>query len=386
MAAMDVGGFGLRRLRITIILGPYYPVPTALGGAVEKVQLQLAEAYAAAGHDVTLISRQFADFPRNEVIAGVHHIRIPSFDRDRNHLANFLHDIVYSWRASRAIPVSDVTVTNGFSLPFFLPRQEAGRIYVHVARFPKRHFFLYRRADRFQAVSSAVAQAIVRQAPILAKKVIVIGNPLSLRYFTKTPKEPRIVYVGRIAREKGIDRLVQAFVAAVTGRRCAPEWSLRIVGPHAFEQGGDGLAYLEELKAIAAPVGEQCRFVGPIFSEDDLISEYAAASIFVYPTLAAKGEAFGLAPLEAMAAGCATIVSKLACFDDYVRNGVNALQLDFMAKDCVKQLDHQLTLLMNDPGRRDELGEAGRTKAEEFLSPIIAKKMLEDFECLLSHG
>jgi glycosyltransferase involved in cell wall biosynthesis len=382
---MDVGGFGLRRLRITIILGPYYPVPTVLGGAVEKVQLQLAEAYAAAGHDVTLISRQFADFPRNEVVARVRHIRIPSFDRDRNHLANFLHDMVYSWRASRAVPVSDITVTNGFSLPFFLPRQEAGRIYVHVARFPKRQFFLYRRADRFQAVSSVVAQAIVQQAPMLAKKVVVIGNPLPFRYFTKTPKEPRIVYVGRIAREKGVHRLVQAFVAAVTGHRCAPDWSLRIIGPHAFEQGGDGLEYLEELKAIAAPLGERCRFVGPIFSEEALISEYAAASIFVYPTLAAKGEAMPLAPLEAMAAGCAAIVSKLACFDDYVSDGINALQVDFTNDEGVKQLNQLLTLLMADGNRRDKLAEAARAKAETFLLPIIARKMLEDFDGLLSH-
>ncbi len=35
-------------MRITILLGPFLPVPPVLGGAVEKVHLLLAETYAAA--------------------------------------------------------------------------------------------------------------------------------------------------------------------------------------------------------------------------------------------------------------------------------------------------------------------------------------------------
>ena len=182
----------------------------------------MAEAYAAAGHEVTLISRQFGNLASNEVDAKVNHIRgFPSFNRSRGHLANFVHDMIYSWHASRALPPADVTVTNGFSLPFFMPRK-AGRIYVHVARFPKRHLFLYRKADRFQAVSSAVAQAIAQQTPTLAKKVVVVGNPLSHQYFTNQTKSAVIDLVGRIAREKGVHELVQAFADIVREGRCAP--------------------------------------------------------------------------------------------------------------------------------------------------------------------
>jgi glycosyltransferase involved in cell wall biosynthesis len=355
-----------------------------LGGAVEKIQLQLAEAYAAAGHEVTLISRQFGNLPSNEMVAKVNHLRIPSFNRSRSHLANFVHDMIYGWRASKALPPADVTVTNSFSLPFFMP-MKAGRIYVHVARFPKRHLFLYRKADRFQAVSSAVALAIAQQTPALAEKVVVVGNPLPQQYFTNEAKSATVLFVGRIAREKGVHELVQAFSDIVREGRCDLPWTLRVVGPHAFEHGGDGSAYLEELKRIAAPLGERCQFVGPVFNEQALIREYAAAAIFVYPSLAAKGEAFGLAPLEAMAAGCAVIVSKLACFDDFIQDDANALQVDLSQSASFGRLAKGLTRLMVDRAKREQLGSAARIKAEEFRAPAIAERMLHEFDNLLRH-
>jgi hypothetical protein len=56
-------------MRIAIILGPFLPVPPVLGGAVEKVHLALAQAYRAAGHEVTIISRRYSDFPIDEVVS-----------------------------------------------------------------------------------------------------------------------------------------------------------------------------------------------------------------------------------------------------------------------------------------------------------------------------
>ena len=165
-------------MRITIILGPFYPVPTVLGGAVEKVQLALASCYATAGHHVTVVSRQFGEFALRGTQEGVHHIRIPSFDRHGSLAMNLLLGFFYDLRAALAMPTSDITVTNSFFLPLVLYRRKAGKIYVHAARYPKGQFSLYRRADRIQAVSMAVANAVTAQAPRLAGKVVVIGNPL----------------------------------------------------------------------------------------------------------------------------------------------------------------------------------------------------------------
>lgn len=357
-------------------------MPTVLGGAVEKTQLQLAEAYAAAGHDVTMISRQFDSFPKEEIVSGVRHIRIPAFDRGQVFAMNLVRDWGYSSRAAKAMPISDITVTNGFSLPMLVSRKKAGRIYVNVNRFPKGQLLLYRKADRFQAVSTIVADAIVKQVPAYAGKVVVIGNPVPQRYFTNKPKKPTVLFVGRLAREKGIHQLIQAFGAMAKKAGFSPEWKLRIVGPHAFEHGGDGIQYLNELKRLAAPMETRCQFVGPVFNEEALIAEYASAAIFVYPTVASKGEALPVAPLEAMAAGCAVVVSKLSCFDDYIRDGVNALQFDHTQEGAANQLAGLLMTLIENIDSRQRLASAGREKAEEFCLPVIAHKMLQDFDGL----
>jgi hypothetical protein len=283
------------------------------------------------------------------------------------------------------LPVSDITVTNSFSLPLLLPRSRAGKIYVHVARFPKYQMGLYFRADRLQAISKAVADAIAEQAPFLTDRIVSIGYPVPDAYFFPpgtTEKRKTILFVGRIAREKGVHLLLKAFATANKNAKLPSAWQLRIVGPHEVTQGGDGDDYLQELRRLARPLGSACEFIGPIFEQSALIEKYRSASVFVYPSIAERGEAFGLAALEAMAAGCAVVVSRLGCFAEFIKDGETGLTFDHRASDAAIQLSTQLSRLMSEPRLLDALAQEGHRTAREFRTPAVAARMLDDFASL----
>jgi len=364
-------------MKITVVIGPYLPVPAIMGGAVEKRSLAIAEQLAARGHQVTMISRRHPDLPDGNIQNGVTHIRVPSRNAPPNRLVYLLHDIRYALRAIRAMPKSDVSVTNSISLPLLMPKKKAGKIVVDVGRYPKGQMGFYRRVSRLRVGTRAMEAAIAAQSPSMSDRILVLPNCLSDTYAraaaeaTDKVREKEILYVGRIAREKGIDLLVQAF-SEVADRH--PDWKLTVVGPWDATLGGDGEALLASLKSLA-PADARIEYVGPVFDEGALRARYEAAGIFVYPSVAEQGEAFGVAPLEAMACGCPTIVSGLKVFRDFVTDGDNGLVFDHRDKGGAR-LAALLDRLMGDAAERERLSAAGRNAALRYTPERVA----EDYE------
>lgn len=368
-------------MRITIVSGPFLPVPTLLGGAVEKVQSRLAMAYAAAGHEVILISRAFRKLPRKETVHGVLYVRVRSFNRRASIWANLLLTALYDIGVLFFLKPSDVVVTNSVFLPLILSRFRKGHVIVHVARFPKGQMLMYNRAAGLHVPSNEVAAAIASQAPRLVPRVFVVPYPIADMYFGGTdrpPRQKRVLYVGRVAREKGLNLLVKAFVLACADPQLK-DWELRIVGPYETRAGGDGLAYLQELSDLATPLGSACKFIGPLFEEAALVLEYRSASVFVYPSVAETGETFGLAPLEAMAAGCATVLSNLRCFKEFGVDGESCLVFDHRSAKPDSELSDRLVRLMKDPDLVRSLSTKGETMARRFSVDSVARSLLDEF-------
>jgi glycosyltransferase involved in cell wall biosynthesis len=287
-------------------------------------------------------------------------------------------DLLYSLRARRVLPPGDVVVTNTFWMPVVERRRSRGIPYVHVARYPKGQMRLYGRRAVLQTVSEPIRAAILREAP--RARVHVIPYPVGPAYLAEAPPEPAqpvILYTGRLHPEKGVHLLIDAFVRAGAG--ALQGWTLRIVGPWRTEQGGGGAEYRERLRRSAQPAGAKIELLEPIFDERALAKQYRSASVFAYPSLAEQGETFGLAVLEAMAAGCAPVVSALGCFQDFVRDGENGLVFDHRVADPVAKLAERLVAAAAPAAELERRRHAAWSTARGYTLPEIAGRFIADF-------
>jgi glycosyltransferase involved in cell wall biosynthesis len=328
-------------MRITLLQGAFLPVPPLRGGAVEKMWFRLGQEFAARGHKVTHVSRWCDGLPEREEIGGVEHRRVRGYDQPAGGLAIKWRDGRYSRRAVRAAPAADLVVTNTFWSPLLLHARQ-GAIYVDVQRMPKGQMRLYRRAARLRANSSAVRDAILAELPSAAPRVGVIPNPLPFvpdRPVNWAAKTRTVLYVGRIHPEKGIELLLEAW-ALCRARGALRDWTLELIGPAAIGAGGGGAAWQGELRR-RHPL-ENVIWREPIFDVAELNARYEQAAVFVYPSLADRGETFGLAVLEAMAWGAVPVVSDLACFRDFVVPGENGRTFDHRAPDRARRLAEAL--------------------------------------------
>ncbi len=362
-------------MKITIVLGAFFPVPPTRGGAVEKSWFALGKAFAQRGHEVTMISRLGGGRAESETLDGVRHLRVKGFETPRSLAILKLFDLIYSLRVRRVLAAADVLVTNTFWLPLLVRRRRYGRLFVSVGRYPRGQMRWYGHATRLQAPSEAIADAIREEIPSLATKVVAIPYPAPTVAEIPPPLSERgkiILYLGRVHPEKGVHLLVSAF--AQLGAR---DWQLVITGPIRIEDGGGGEDYARRLTELA--VGAEVSFRKPVFEQSALASELEAARLFVYPSLAGKGETFGLAPLEAMTHGCAVLVSSLFCFREFIVPEVTGFVFEQTTRDPIAALSQKLRESLADPGKMERIAEAGQKKASEFSLHRVAERFLTEF-------
>ena len=299
----------------------------------------LAKEFAKRGHEVTILARAYPGQPEHENSDGIRIVRWGGYDQGTSLRKDLLRCFWYALRAVGKLPEGDIVVTNDFWMPVFAARRKerSGKVVINANRFPKGQYGLYGGADLVAAASRAVAQAIDMQTPKLKQKIRVFPNPVDEAFLRPRDEEGKwkmgdggagkkqltVLYVGRIHPEKGLDVLLEAWnqVNQIKNKmKMKGDVKLRIVGPWRKEQGGGGGDYLRKLK------GKKSKGViwgNPQFKPRVLAKMYQNADLFVYPSLAERGESFGVAPLEAMACGTPVLVSDLEVFREYLRPGWN---------------------------------------------------------------
>jgi len=381
-------------MRITIVGGFFLPVPPVSGGSTEKSWYHLAREFASHGHEVTIFSRRWRGFPHKESIDGIRHVRLPGWDHQRRLWRNLLLDFIWSWRVFFALPVADIVVVNAVALPVWLGRLKprAGRVVIMTGRMPKGQYRRYRNIARVLAASTYVRDRVLEENPPLAPVMRVCGYPIDWQLLNREgesapptlpearPGELVIGYVGRIHTEKGLLLLADAMrlLKDISG---LPPFRLLLCGPVDIAHGGSGVVFRGQLmqKLSAALHPSRFNLLDPQFHDRTLAGVYRRIDIFCYPSLAEKGETFGVAVAEAMAAGAVPVVSRLACFTDFVRDGSNGLVFDHTAPDAAARLAAALGRLLTDAALRQQLAEAGRHDVRVYDYSTYAETLLADF-------
>ena len=177
---------------------------------------------------------------------------------------------------------------------------------------------------------------------------------------------PVIAFSGRIAREKSVDVLIQAF--ALLSRRF-PEAHLLLIG------GGPWQEYCERL-AASLGVAERTVFTGYL-PRTQLFDCLAESNVFAFPSLT---DTQGVVVLEAMALGCPPVAVRSGAVADVIEHEENGL----IVTPSAEGLAEGVTRVLESEEFRRALAGRARARAEEFSSGRMAARLSQVYETLLS--
>ncbi len=168
-----------------------------------------------------------------------------------------------------------------------------------------------------------------------------------------------VLAIGRLARNKGYDLLIDAFSIVATR---IPEAVLHLaVGGTTLNDNEQKI--FDELKAQATTLGltERVKF-DSFIAETDLADWYRAADVFV---LSSRYEPFGMTAIEAMACGTPTVITTHGGLYRAVTFGRHALYADAFDKE---DLGISIVKILRHPRLSARLARMGAHKARSLFT------------------
>ena len=192
-------------------------------------------------------------------------------------------------------------------------------------------------------------------------EVLPLGVPV-LPSFRRPPRDGddlTVVYLGRLEKRKGTLDLLKAIPRVL---REVPRARFVLIGADRPHRPGGGTH--EEYVAREFPQELRGRVVFPGKLTDGEVDRHLqAADLFVSPSLY---ESFGLTFLEAMRWGTPVVGTRAGAIPEVVEDGVSGT---LVPPGSPGDLAEAIISLLNDEGRRRQLGEAGRRRVEAHFTP-----------------
>ncbi len=192
-------------------------------------------------------------------------------------------------------------------------------------------------------------QTVLRRLGI-AEKSIVIPTGIDAEPYGSnqqaavSSQSVHITYVGRLESVKGVDDFV---AAALRVKKIHADVNVAVVGWHA------------EGHPLVAKYQDQIHFTGLRHDIADILRE---TDIFVMPSYS---EGLSNALMEAMASGCACIVTEVGGNAFLIQNGVSGF---FFEPGDRAALESHINRLIEDSHKRIAMGKAARERIETFFS------------------
>lgn len=213
--------------------------------------------------------------------------------------------------------------------------------------------------------SKALRDKLVEEG-LSADRLMLVPLGVDTDQFTPRPggdteSPPTVLFVGRVVKLKGVDRLIEALAEITT---VIPDAVVRIVGPE------PDVHFSESMRDLAdrVRVGEHVQFVGPL-PRRDLAEEFRRASLTVLPS---EAEGYGMVVAESMACGTPVVALEGSGGpEDMITCGEDGV---LVAKG---RLANAIIDLLRDPARLGALGDAARATAVARLSSSVTDTCFE---------
>ena len=181
-------------------------------------------------------------------------------------------------------------------------------------------------------------------------------------------RSPTLLFLGRLDPKKGLDLLLRAFARV---HASVPDARLTIAG------SGDG-EYVADLRALAHRLGIAAAVEWPGFLEGAAKQKaFDTAMLFVLPS---HSENFGVAPVEAMAAGLPVILTPTVG----VAPDVERCEAGIIVPPEPTDLGAAIERLLRNPAEARAMGGRARRLAEErFSAPAAARHVLDLYDFVL---
>jgi glycosyltransferase involved in cell wall biosynthesis len=354
-------------------------------GGTERQALKLAQHLEKDGVDVRVVTgRWFRGTPRRETIEGIEVFRNHTLweffgIRGFRKLGGYLYILTlvwHLWRTRRGYDVIHVHALNYHTFAAVLAGRLARRPVIvklansgpasDIARMRKGQQLALSglmlptalRCDRFVALNRAIVDDL-KACGVEADRIVRIPNGVEparggvkSSYDLHSPV--RLLYVGRLHPQKGLDTLLRA-LPLLKGQRSV---CLRLIG--------DGPAQ-KQLRALAERLGvaEDVRFLG---SRTDVAPYLRRNDILILPS---RAEGLSNALLEAMSVGLPVVASAIPGNLEVVEHLSNGM---LFTVDDPSSLASAMTRLLEDDGLRWRVGRRARSSVEGFSFDHVARR------------